>query len=155
MNKSSNVVIYAVLTAVLMLSHSVSVVHAATATEKNHIETEIMKVVDVFMAAINRRDMFAREATFHFPHCRLATGKMTVLDHPGLPESAKKSGEQAHRVVWDHRRIIHISEDKAHVDTMFSRYRADGSKLSSAESLYILTKENGRWGIKMRSSFAE
>jgi hypothetical protein len=91
----------------------------------------------------------------NFPHYRLATGKMTVLDRPGLPESVKSGGEKADRVAWDHRRIIHISEDKAHVDTMFTRYRADGSKLSSPESLYILTKENGRWGIKMRSSFAE
>ena len=72
-----------------------------------------------------------------------------------LPESVKSGGEKADRVAWDHRRIIHISEDKAHVDTMFTRYRADGTKLSFAESLYIVTKENGRWGIKMRSSFAE
>ena len=114
-----------------------------------------MKVLDEFMAAVNRKDPAAREATFHFPHYRLATGKMTVLDRPGLPESVKSGGEKADRVAWDHRRIIHISEDKAHVDTMFTRYRADGSKLSSPESLYILTKEKGRWGIKMRSSFAE
>ena len=155
MNMSSNIVTCAVLTAVLIFSHSVSEARAAAASDKGRIEIEIMKVLDDFMSAINRRDTAGREATFHFPHYRLATGKMTVLDRPGLPESTKKSGEQANRVVWDHRRIIHISEDKAHVDTMFSRYRADGSKLSSAESLYILTKENGRWGIKMRSSFAE
>jgi len=41
-----------------------------------------------------------------------------------------------------------------HVDTKFTRCRADGSVISSYESLYILTKEEGRWGVKLRSSFA-
>jgi hypothetical protein len=121
------------------------------------IKVEVMKVLDEFMAAINRKDMGAREATFHFPHYRLASGIMTVLDRPGLQELANigAKGERAHHSAWDHRRIVHLSQDKVHVDTMFTRYRADGSKIGSAESLYIVTKENGRWGIKMRSSFAD
>jgi hypothetical protein len=40
------------------------------------------------------------------------------------------------------------------VDTLFLRYRADGSLIGSFESLYVLTKEQGRWGVKLRSSFA-
>ncbi len=31
--------------------------------------------------------------------------------------------------------------------------REDSDVIGSFESLYILAKENGRWGIKMRSSF--
>jgi len=41
-----------------------------------------------------------------------------------------------------------------HVDTLFLRYRADGSLIGSFESLYVLTKEQGRWGVKLHSSFA-
>jgi hypothetical protein len=49
---------------------------------------------------------------------------------------------------------VHASDDKIHVDTRFTRFRADGSRLGSYDSLYIVTKQNGRWGVKMRSSFA-
>lgn len=54
---------------------------------------------------------------------------------------------------WTRRRIIHMSDSKVHVDTEITRYRKDDSALGRFESLYIVTKEEGRWGIKMRSSF--
>jgi hypothetical protein len=54
---------------------------------------------------------------------------------------------------WTRRRIVHISDAKAHVDTEFTRYRKDGSAIGNFESLYIVTKEGGKWGIKLRSSF--
>jgi len=83
---------------------------------------------------------------------------MSVLDRPGQQDPARvwaSAGGDWHHSGWDRRRIIHASEDKMHVDTEFTRYRANGSKIGSYESLYILTKENGRWGVKMRSSFAQ
>jgi hypothetical protein len=43
---------------------------------------------------------------------------------------------------------------EVHVDTLFTRYRTDGSVIGSFESLYVVTKEQGRWGIKLRSSMA-
>jgi hypothetical protein len=50
---------------------------------------------------------------------------------------------------------VQASGGKVHVDTRFTRYRKDGSKIASYESLYVLTKEGGKWGVKLRSSFAE
>ena len=121
------------------------------------IETEITRLLDDYMSSWNRKDMAAWERTFHFPHYRLASGKMSVLDRPGLQDAAKvwaSAGTDWHHSRWDRRRTIHSSPDKVHVDTKFTRCRADGSVIGSFESLYILTKENGRWGVKMRSSFA-
>ena len=45
------------------------------------------------------------------------------------------------------------SDTKAHVATLVRRFRDDGSEIVTFESLYILIKEEGRWGIKFRSSF--
>lgn len=121
------------------------------------IESEAMRVLDDYMTAWNRKDLAAWERTFNFPHYRLASGKMTVLDRPGLQDATRvwgSAGSDWHHSRWDRRRIIHSSPDKVHVDTKFTRCRADGSVISSFESLYILTKEDGRWGVKMRSSFA-
>jgi len=121
------------------------------------VESEVMRLLDDYMNAWNRKDLVAWERTFHFPHYRLASGKMTVLDRPGLQDATRvwgSAGSDWHHSRWDRRRIIHLSPDKVHVDTKFTRCRADGSVISSVESLYILTKEDGRWGVKMRSSFA-
>src|SRR5262249_59181248 len=96
--------------------------------------------------------------TFKFPTVGRARGKMTGRERPGFKDPARvgaTAGSDWHHRAWDRRRIIHASNDKVHVDTMFTRYRADGTKIGSYESLYILTKENGRWGVKLRSSFAQ
>ena len=122
------------------------------------IESEVMRLLDEYMSAWNRKDMVAWERTFHFPHYRLASGKMNVLDRAGLQDAGRvwtSVGSDWHHSRWDRRRIIHSSTDKAHVDTKFTRCRADGSVIGSYESLYIVTKEEGRWGVKMRSSYAQ
>ena len=90
----------------------------------------------------------------HFPHYRLVSGRMRVLEGPGerTVESVKRAiGEDW---AWAHRKIIHLSDSKVHVDTRFTRYREDGSTIATYESLYILTKKDGRWGVKLRSSYA-
>jgi hypothetical protein len=122
------------------------------------IELAIMKTLDEYMSAWNSKDLAAWERTFHFPHYRLASGKMSVLERAGLQDAAKvwaRAGSDWHHSKWDRRRIIHASSEKVHVDTQFTRYREDGSKIGTYESLYIITKEEGRWGVKMRSSFAQ
>jgi len=35
-----------------------------------------------------------------------------------------------------------------------ARYRADGSELGAFDSIYVVTREDGHWGVKARSSFA-
>jgi hypothetical protein len=50
--------------------------------------------------------------------------------------------------------VIHAGPDKVHFDTCFARYRADGSTIGHFDSIYVVTLENGHWGVKARSSFA-
>ncbi|MCW8195922.1 hypothetical protein F6455_14095 [Proteobacteria bacterium 005FR1] len=124
---------------------------------RSKLEQEVMQVLDDFMSTFNRMDIPAWEATFHFPHYRLASGNMNVLEGPGTrsAEAVRKAiGPEWHHSAWDRREILHLSKDKVHVNTRFSRYRADGTAIASYDSLYILTRENDRWGIKLRSSMA-
>ncbi len=130
---------------------------AAPQDKPTQIETEVMRVLNEFMAAFNEMDMAAWERTMHFPHYRLVSGRMRVLEGPGerTVESVKRAiGEDWHHSAWAHRKIIHLSDSKVHVDTRFTRYREDGSTIATYESLYILTKKDGRWGVKLRSSYA-
>jgi hypothetical protein len=123
------------------------------------VSAAVFQVLDEYMATFNAKDLAGWERTYQFPHYRLASGKMSVLEKAGLRDPAKVFGELQKtgwdHSQWDHRNIIQASADKVHVDTEFSRYRADGSLIGHFESLYILTKEDGRWGIKFRSSYAE
>jgi hypothetical protein len=43
---------------------------------------------------------------------------------------------------------------KVHFEVVFSRYKADGSKYATYQSLWIVTSVNGEWGVQARSSFA-
>src|SRR5262249_1183028 len=52
------------------------------------LESAAMKLLDEYMAAWNSKDVTAWERTFHFPHYRLASGKMiTALPFSTLAQS--------------------------------------------------------------------
>lgn len=115
-----------------------------------------MNCLDDFMAAFNARDLAAWEKTFNFPSVRLASNTLTIIEpghhKPGMFDTAL--GDGWHHSAWERREVIHAGHDKVHVDTRFTRYRADGSIIGSYDSIYVVTNENGHWGIKARSSFA-
>ncbi|ODT89805.1 hypothetical protein [Phenylobacterium sp. SCN 70-31] len=112
--------------------------------------------LDAFMTAFNARDLPAFEATFNFPHVRFASGTVTIIN-PGYhkPEMFGSGAltEWDHSA-WERREVIHAGADKVHIDTRFSRYRKDGSVIGGFDSIYIVTRQDGRWGIQGRSSFA-
>jgi len=115
-----------------------------------------MACLDAFMAAFNARDLKAFEATFNFPSVRLASNTLAIIE-PGYHQP--QMFEQGALKDWDHsawerREVIHAGEDKVHIDTRFTRYRADGSVIGGFDSIYVVTRENGHWGVKARSSFA-
>ena len=121
------------------------------------IEAAVMRVLDEFLVALNSEDVAAQQRAMHFPHYRLANGTMTVLDRPGTVGAAaggiRRTDPEWHHTKWDRRNIVGWSSEKVHVDTQFTRYRKDDTPIASYESLYVVTKEQGRWAIKMRSSF--
>ena len=43
---------------------------------------------------------------------------------------------------------------KAHFEVVFSRYKADGTKYATYQSLWIVTLKDAAWGVQARSSFA-
>ena len=115
-----------------------------------------MKCLDDFMAAFNARDLEAWGKTFNYPSVRFASGAMVIIE-PGYhkPEMFGRGAlaEWDHSA-WQRRDVIHAGPDKVHIDTHFTRYRKDGSVLGGFDSIYVVTRQDGHWGIKIRSSFA-
>lgn len=134
---------------------------AAPAVKQEHVRfaAEIAAAqerLDAFMAAFNARDIAAYEATFNFPHVRFASGKVTVIN-PGYhkPEMFTTGAlSDWDHSAWQRRDVIHAGADKVHIDTRFSRFRKDGSVIGGFDSIYIVTRQDGRWGIQGRSSYA-
>jgi hypothetical protein len=124
---------------------------------KEEVQKACNEVLDRFMAALNAYDAAAMDRCMHFPHPRIAEGRLVVYDKPGtnpmdLFDRLKKSDNWA-RSDWVKREVVQFNDSKAHVALSYTRFRADGSVIGVYESLYILTKMDGRWGIQMRSSF--
>jgi hypothetical protein len=119
-------------------------------------EAAAMACLDAFMTAFNARDMKAFEQTFNFPSIRLASNTMRIINKG---DQTPATFEHASLKDWDHsawekREIIHSGPDKVHINTRFTRYRKDGSVIGGFDSIYVVTCEDGHWGIKARSSFA-
>jgi hypothetical protein len=114
-------------------------------------------VLDRFMGALNAGNEPALLATLHFPHYRLAGGRMRVWDQPGayLSDFLARAGADWHHSEWDFRKVIAAGEAKVHLDVQFTRYRGDNSVIGSFRSLWIVTKADGCWAVAARSSFAD
>jgi len=118
-----------------------------------------MAILDDFMRSLNAGDEAGVNQSFNFPHVRFTGGgDVKIFSEPGdynlsyFRERTEADGW--HRSDWDRREVIHAGPNKVHLDTQFSRYRADGSVISSYTSIYIVTCLDGKWGIQARSSYA-
>lgn len=113
-------------------------------------------VLDAFMKAFNARDIPAWQDTFNFPSVRLASQGLVILNKGDVSADRFNAGSLAEwdHSAWDRREIIHAGADKVHIDTRFTRYRKDGSVIGGYDSIYVVTRQDGHWGIKIRSSFA-
>ena len=147
----------------------ITMIGTAKAAEDQHAARgkQVMLVLDTFMDGLNQLDLNKHFQTYHFPHFRYASGKINIFKNaaaamPFLDESKEQQRKRLLKFLgpeWDHsawtrRDIVQGDEGKVHVATTFVRYRKDGTAIRAYESLYVMTFENGRWGIKGRSSFA-
>ena len=121
-------------------------------------EQEALGALDAFMRAWNLRDLAGMDAAFHFPHVRIASGRIHLIEEPAVrrPDFFDRFIEQTgwHYTLWDYRRAVQSSADKVHFAVQFTRYRADGSVIGHYPSLWVVALLDGRWGVQGRSSFA-
>ncbi len=115
-----------------------------------------MAVLDAHMAALNARDAAALARTLHFPHYRLANGRMQVWETPEsyFADFLARAGDGWDHSAWDTRAVIAAGPEKVHLDVQFTRYRGDGSALGTFRSLWIVARLDGVWAAQTRSSFA-
>ncbi|MEM7096690.1 MAG: hypothetical protein AAF541_00410 [Pseudomonadota bacterium] len=120
---------------------------------------EAEAVMHEFIRTFNSRDEAAWAETLLFPHVRVASGGVTVtptkaqfVAETDLDEFALSNNWGFSE--WDSIELIQSGPDKVHFKVKFSRFNPQGERYVSFDSLYVLQKVDGKWGIRLRSSFA-
>lgn len=116
---------------------------------------EAIRCAEAFTSCFNARDLDGMDAQLHFPHIILLGERLVIWDKPGnLPASffddlAQDTGWAESR--YQRKDAVLVSPRKVHLIVEYTRNRADGSVASSHSNLWIITLDDGRWGIKQRS----
>lgn len=115
-------------------------------------------VLTQFLATFNARDAQAWSRTLHFPHLRLTAGQIQQWETADAYiadndlEAFRQTGWS--HTVWDWIEPVQAAADKVHFALQFTRYDLQGNKESTHQALYVLTQQDGRWGVQLRSSYA-
>lgn len=122
-------------------------------------EAAARATMDEFLSAFNARDEVRWADTLLFPHVRIASNGLNVAEskqafvaNTDLEQFAIDNDWDFSE--WDSIETIHAGPDKVHFKVVFSRFNPQGERYVTFDSLYILQKIEGKWGIRARSSFA-
>lgn len=115
-----------------------------------------LNVMKLHLDGLNARDNKAIAESLHFPHYRLSGGCLTVWDTPNtyFENFLARAGKDWGYTEWGEINPIRSSVDKVHLDVKVCRFRANGKPLVQFWSLWVITRQNGRWAAQLRSSFA-
>lgn len=116
-------------------------------------------VAHAYVDAFSARDAAGQAAHFNYPHVRLAGSRVEIWKtaEEFIAEEAvvfERSVEQGwHRSTLDEVSVVHSGPDKVHLVVQLARWDAQGNRLATLRSLWIVTVQAGHWGIQARSSF--
>ena len=93
----------------------------------------------------------------HFPFATVAGGGVVIVaDEPGdfragFDELRENEGWSRSTFDFDSFSVLRSSPEKVHLEISYSRLRTDDTVYRQSRVFYIVTREDGRWAIKLRS----
>lgn len=114
-----------------------------------------LAAVDRFIETWNSRDAGLWASSLNYPHVRPgAQGPINVADTAEIYASRMDYS----RVIatgwdhseWDYRHVLQTSGNKIHVAGQWSRYNAAGEIIHTNPIVYVVTHNDGEWGIQSR-----
>lgn len=139
----------------LFLSVVAIVGFRATSLSAQDAESEAREALEEYFRAWNDADNESIAAISNFPRISLgANGQVVVRDTAAEIEIDFDLLREAEG--WDHSTLdlldpVHVSEDKVHFRIVFSRRRSDGTPYRTAPGLYVVTQQDGHWGLQLQS----
>jgi len=123
----------------------------------NEYEEKAVRTAIIWMDVYNNRDVSACDEYINFPLIRLGMKGLIIFKKPPLlpPKFFKRFSKATgwNRTCWEYIKVIHSCETKVHLSLEHTRYRADGSIIDTCPAIWVITNQDGHWGIKIRSSF--
>jgi ketosteroid isomerase-like protein len=123
------------------------------------VEEHARAAVDAFQDAFNAQDHERLAAALNYPHVRLWSGVFRQIDTPEeFAEISRRGQARLESEGWHHTttasmEVVQAGPDKAHCALVNHRTHADGTVYHKFNTLWIITNQNGHWGVKFRSSF--
>ncbi len=114
-----------------------------------------LAAVDEFINTFNSRNADQWANSLNFPHVRpspfgpvnVAETKEIYVDQASYDRIIDSGWDHTE---WDYKRVIHTSSDKIHVAGQWSRYTKEGDKILTTPVVYVVTNNDGHWGIQSR-----
>lgn len=115
--------------------------------------------VEAYLDAVNRRDAQAFAASLHYPHYRVTIGGQIQPSEEARQVASNITFERLASTGWARTAShnvnpVQVSSDAVTVALELLRYNADGEQIAQFDTLYFVTRQDGRWALKARSSFA-
>ena len=115
---------------------------------------QALVALDRYLETWNSRDGKTWATSLHFPHIRPGPGAFEMTKSP----EEYAAGVDFTRTLatgWDHsewvsREVLQVGIDKVHAAGSWHRYTADGKPLTGSDITYIVTNQNGHWGVQSR-----
>ncbi len=128
---------------------------SATGMSQSEGEASARKAVDDFFASFNARDEEGAKKCLHYPHVHITGTETRMFNNPeelDLGFGHLIASEGWHHSTLDSCTVRQNGEDKIHLEIRFSRYNAEGIRYATFQSIWIVTRTDGHWGIQCRSS---
>ena len=128
---------------------------AAPAFAQPDAETAAREVLDAYFEAWNAADNDAVAAASNFPRISIGGNGQVVVredaDAIAIDFDLLRRAEG-----WDHTTLdlvetLQVSDEKVHFKVIASRRRADGVAYRTIPALYIITRQDGHWGLQLQS----
>ena len=119
-------------------------------------EAAARAALDQYIEAWNAGDNEAIARVSSFPRLSIGpAGQIVVRQSSDEIETDFELLRQAEG--WDHTTLdlveaVHVAPDKVHYRVVSSRRRSDGSAYRTGPALYIVTRQDGRWGLQLQST---
>lgn len=114
--------------------------------DKVKLEEEARAVMDGYSKAFQSGTRADLDAFMHYPVTYIGDDMVLTKDrYPFDPEKLRAKTD-FHRADFKYD-VVSIDETKAHLVGKGTRHRADDSIIEYLQSIYILQKREGRWGV--------
>ena len=128
---------------------------SAAGMKESEIEEEARKPIDDFFSALNARDLESGRKTLNYPHIQIAGSDLSILNGPEefQIDFQALAGEGWTYSTLDSCTMRQFCDEKVHFELQLSMHRANDARYATYQALWIVTRQDGIWGIQCRSIF--